>query len=336
MSALSKNVVNRPKSSSSSCSLKGYAGKPQKIVFEVIQIPRDGLPVEDAARIAHAVIQIAPRLHLKPRQHGHHLAICLNRFRSDLRPVPLLGKKLEKCCVSQIFFQIRVVVQILGVNFRHGKPVLAKMPRKFQKRDVFFAPVIEHANRAHFFVADPYEFASRAAELPVKWLHPPRRRVEMLLEKFFENVHQDADPPRKQKTELLPRISLSAPASRCEPAVTRRSKKALVRSASPRKARWGRDLSGQSGTSAPGPASLRASAHSARRPLFAHLNQVTRMSGGMVISIIITVLLLWLVIGGAVAVLIGPLLEEAASRVPPSRKDHSTLSKSPVQSVSKT
>ena len=71
------------------------------------------------------------------------------------------------------------------------------MPGKFQERDVFFAPVVEHANRAHFFVADPCEFASRAAELAVKRLHPPRRRVEMLLEKFFENVHQDADPSVK-------------------------------------------------------------------------------------------------------------------------------------------
>ena len=60
------------------------------------------------------------------------------------------------------------------------------------------------------------------------------------------------------------------------------------------------------------------------------------MSAGMVISIIITVLLLWLVIGGAVAVLVGPLIEQAASRVPPSREDHSTFSESPVQSVSKT
>ncbi|HEY6444025.1 MAG TPA: hypothetical protein VIY66_11880 [Candidatus Acidoferrales bacterium] len=56
----------------------------------------------------------------------------------------------------------------------------------------------------------------------------------------------------------------------------------------------------------------------------------------MIISIIITVLLLWLVIGGAVAVLVGPLIEQAASRVPPSREDRSTLSKSPVRAVGKT
>ncbi len=59
------------------------------------------------------------------------------------------------------------------------------------------------------------------------------------------------------------------------------------------------------------------------------------MAAGMIISIIITVLLLWLVIGGAVAVLVGPLIEQA-SRVPPSREDRSTLGESPIRSVSKT
>src|SRR6185437_3657713 len=112
-------------------------------------------------------------------------------------------------------------------------------------------------NRADLFVADPDEFASRAAELSVKRLHPPRWRPEVALEKFFENVHQDADPPvsivspcaptwhpepsrvlcglcegsafffegrtttRKSKTAFA-RISLSAPAWQGERSVTRR------------------------------------------------------------------------------------------------------------------
>jgi type IV secretory pathway TrbD component len=60
------------------------------------------------------------------------------------------------------------------------------------------------------------------------------------------------------------------------------------------------------------------------------------MSAGMIIAIVILVLLLWLVIGGMVAALVGPFIKQAASRVPPSPKDHSTFSESPVQSVSKT
>ena len=60
------------------------------------------------------------------------------------------------------------------------------------------------------------------------------------------------------------------------------------------------------------------------------------MSAGMVIVIIITVLLLWLVIGGMAAALLGPLIKEQASRVPASREDRSTFSESPARSVSKT
>ena len=88
------------------------------------------------------------------------------------RPVPLFRKKLKKRSVAEIFFQIRVVVQIFCVNFRHGKPVLAKMPRKCQKRDVFLTSVIENSDCADLFIADPYELASRAAELAVKRLRP--------------------------------------------------------------------------------------------------------------------------------------------------------------------
>ena len=60
------------------------------------------------------------------------------------------------------------------------------------------------------------------------------------------------------------------------------------------------------------------------------------MSAGMVFAIIITVLLLWLVIGGAVAVILGPLIKQAASRIPPSREGRSTFSESPARSVGKT
>jgi type IV secretory pathway TrbD component len=60
------------------------------------------------------------------------------------------------------------------------------------------------------------------------------------------------------------------------------------------------------------------------------------MSAGMAIAIVITVLLLWLAIGGVIGALVGPLIKQAASRVPPSPEDHSTFSESPARSVSKT
>src|SRR5882724_1799798 len=41
--------------------------KPQKIIFEIIQIPGDRLAVKTRAWVANAVIQIAPGFHLKTR-----------------------------------------------------------------------------------------------------------------------------------------------------------------------------------------------------------------------------------------------------------------------------
>ena len=72
------------------------AGKPQKIIFEVVQVPRDGLTVETGARITDLVIQIASGLDLKARQNRHHLAIGLDGRRArSLSPSRLLRQKIE-------------------------------------------------------------------------------------------------------------------------------------------------------------------------------------------------------------------------------------------------
>src|SRR6202163_1063369 len=44
------------------------AGKPEKVILEIIQVPRNGLAVEAGTRIAHFVIQIAARFDLKARE----------------------------------------------------------------------------------------------------------------------------------------------------------------------------------------------------------------------------------------------------------------------------
>ena len=78
------------------------------------------------------------------------------------------------------------------------------MPGKFKESDVLFAHVIQNADRAEFFAGKPDDLAPRTAELALERLHPPDRRVEMLLEKFFENVHQDAKPSlEKQGTKTF-------------------------------------------------------------------------------------------------------------------------------------
>ena len=64
--------------------VEGNAGEPKKIIFEVIQIPGDGLAIEAGARIADFVIQIAAGFDLKARQHGHHFAIGFHHLGRNL------------------------------------------------------------------------------------------------------------------------------------------------------------------------------------------------------------------------------------------------------------
>ena len=55
--------------------VEGDARQAQKIVFEVVQIPGDGLAVKAGARITDFVVQVAASLHLEARQHRQHFAV---------------------------------------------------------------------------------------------------------------------------------------------------------------------------------------------------------------------------------------------------------------------
>src|SRR5216684_2208959 len=100
--------------------VEGNSRQPQKVILEIIQIPGDRLPVEDASRIAHLVIQIASSFDLKPRQQAHNPAIRFHRVRSDILSHAILREKLEKSGVSEVFLEISALTQIFRINFRHG------------------------------------------------------------------------------------------------------------------------------------------------------------------------------------------------------------------------
>src|ERR1700738_1796285 len=169
--------------------VKGTAREPQKIIFEVIQIPRDRLPIEAADRIAHLVIQIAARFHLKTWQDRHDFAISLHNGRSDVFALAIFRQKLKQGRVPEIFLEIRALAQILAVNFRHRQATPSKMLREFQKRNVLFAHPVQNADRAVSFAAQPDDLAARAAKLSLQRLNALHRRAKMLLKQFVEYVH---------------------------------------------------------------------------------------------------------------------------------------------------
>jgi hypothetical protein len=66
----------------------------------------------------------------------------------------------------------------------------AKVTRKFQEGDVFFAHIVENTDRADFLAGKPDDLAARTAELTLQRLRALNRRVEMLLKKSIENFHE--------------------------------------------------------------------------------------------------------------------------------------------------
>src|SRR5580700_2757904 len=170
--------------------VKRDARQPEKIVFKVIQIPGDRLAIEAAAGIADVVIQIAPGLDLKARQHSHNLAISFDRLRRDPLACAIGREKLEKRSVAEILFQVRALVQSFRVNFRHRQTVAPEVPGKFQEGGVLLAHVMQNSDRSESVVRKPEDVPSRAAELALQRLHPRRRNVEMPLKKILENVHE--------------------------------------------------------------------------------------------------------------------------------------------------
>ncbi len=158
--------------------VEGDSGEAKKVILEVIQIPRNRLPVEARARIADLVIQIPPGFHLEARQHFHRLAIGRHHFRSNLRARAMLGEKLEQRGVSEILFQVGALAEIFRINLRHRKAVAAKVPGEFDKRDVLFPHVVEDANGAATVIGEADDGASRSAESALHRAAPAKARNE--------------------------------------------------------------------------------------------------------------------------------------------------------------
>src|SRR6267143_1556773 len=105
----------------------GDAVETEKIIFEIVQVPGDGLAVEAGDGIANLVIQIAASFDLETGQHGDNFAIGFDNLRSDGFACAIFGEKFEERGVAEVFLEIGAVGEAFGVNFRDGEAVAAKM-----------------------------------------------------------------------------------------------------------------------------------------------------------------------------------------------------------------
>src|SRR5579859_7999528 len=161
----------------------------EKVILEVVQVPRDRQAIESGARITDAVIQVAPGFNLKPRQRLHHFAVDIDHRRRDLIRPAVLREKVKQGGVAQVFFQISAGIQVFSVDFRHRQPVAPKVAREFEEGDVFSAHVVDHANGARSQCAQAQDVPPGSAKLALERLHLFHRAVEVPLKQRFENIH---------------------------------------------------------------------------------------------------------------------------------------------------
>src|SRR5215471_3014432 len=89
--------------------IEGNTRQPQEVVLEVVQIPRDRLPVEARTGITHLVIHREARFDLKTRQSRDHFPVNIDNFRTNVGASPILRQKLEERHIAEILFEVRIL-----------------------------------------------------------------------------------------------------------------------------------------------------------------------------------------------------------------------------------
>jgi hypothetical protein len=161
------------------------AGEAEKRVFEIVEVPGDGLAIEAGDGIADAVIEVAAGFDLEAREDGNDFAIGFYHFGRDVRAGAIFGEEFVERGVAEVFLEIGAVGEVFGEDLRDGKAVATKMFGEFEEGDVFLADAVEDADGGGFFVGETDDFAPGAAEIALERLEVRCRRVEMLLEKLF-------------------------------------------------------------------------------------------------------------------------------------------------------
>jgi len=165
--------------------VEGNPGEAEKIIFEIVQVPGDGLAIEAGDGIADGVIQIAGGFDLEARQDGDDFAIGFDNWWSDGRALAILGEEFEERSVAEVFFEVGAVVEIFGVNFWDGEIVAAEMFGEREEGGVFFADVVKDADGGARASGEADDFAAGAAEFALKRKDVLDGSVEMVLEERF-------------------------------------------------------------------------------------------------------------------------------------------------------
>src|ERR1700676_355912 len=164
------------------------AREPQEIIFEIVEIPGDGLAVEAGDGIAGGVIEIAASFDLKARKDGDDLAISFDGLRRDDFAGAIFREKLIERGVAEVFFEICAVGKVFAVDFRDREAVAAEVAREVEESGVFFAYAVEDADGGGIFIGETDDLAPGTAEFSLQRLDVGGRGAEGWFEERFENV----------------------------------------------------------------------------------------------------------------------------------------------------
>ena len=80
--------------------VEGNSRKSQEIVFEIIQIPGNRLPVEAVAGITEGIIEIFSGFDLKPWQYSDRLPVRTHNIGANIVAGAVFRQEFKKSCVA--------------------------------------------------------------------------------------------------------------------------------------------------------------------------------------------------------------------------------------------
>src|SRR5262249_46155285 len=155
------------------------SGQPQKIVFEIVQIPRDRLAIEAFARITHGVVKITSCRDLKTRQDRDCFTVGIDHDGRNAITGPILRQELKERQLAQVFLNVGVAAEVFTVDFRHGQSMTPEMLGEFEECNVFLANSINDADRRVRVIRQPENVSAGAAELALNGSDSLGRRLKM-------------------------------------------------------------------------------------------------------------------------------------------------------------
>lgn len=165
--------------------VEGNAGEAKKIVFEIVEIPCDGLAIEAGDGIADGVVEVAAGFDLEAREDGDDFFVGFDDRGRDGGALAIFGEEFEEGGVAEVFFEIGAVIEIFGVDFWDGEIVAAEMFGEGEESGVFFADVVENADGGAGTGGEADDFAAGAAEFALEGSDSLDGGVEVVLEERF-------------------------------------------------------------------------------------------------------------------------------------------------------